>query len=59
MNDVVVSELGMGLIGVVDDGCDSLVMIDGGYEIMDLESKRSDEMSMLAIVVVRDEGECV
>jgi hypothetical protein len=49
----------MGVIGVVDNGCDSLVTIDGGYEIMDFESKRSDEISMLAIVVARDEGECV
>jgi hypothetical protein len=29
--------------------------MDGGYEITDLESKRSDEISMLAIVVRGDE----
>lgn len=35
------------------------MMIDGGYEIMDFESKWSDKVLMLAIVVVRDEGEYV
>jgi hypothetical protein len=27
-------------MGAVDDGCDCLVMTDGGYEITDFESKR-------------------
>jgi hypothetical protein len=48
----------MGVIGVVDDGCDSFVTMDGKYEMRDFKSKQSDEISMLAIVV-RDEGEYV
>jgi len=55
-NDVIVSELGRGVRGVVDDGCDSFVTTDGGYEIMDLESKWSDDISMSAIVVRRDDN---
>jgi hypothetical protein len=45
----------MGMMGVVDDGCDCFVMIDGGYEIMDSESKRSDNISMSAIVVMMND----
>ena len=48
--------LGRGRIGVVDDSCDCIVMIDGGYEIIDCELKWSEEISMSAIVVMRDEG---
>jgi hypothetical protein len=33
------------------------VMIDGGYEIMDSESKRSDDISMSAIVVITNDNE--
>jgi hypothetical protein len=47
-----VNRLGMGMMGAVDDGCDCLVMTDGGYEITDFESKRSDEISMSAIMVM-------
>jgi hypothetical protein len=42
----------MGIMGAVDDGCDCVVMTDGGYEITDFESKRSDEISMSAIMVM-------
>jgi hypothetical protein len=45
----------MGVIGVVDDGWDCFVMIDGGYEIVDFESNRSDDISMSAIVVMRND----
>ena len=38
----------------MDDGCDCVVITEGGYEIMDLESKRSDDISMSAIVVRGD-----
>jgi hypothetical protein len=51
-NDVVVNRLGMGMIGVADDGCNCFVMNDGGYEITDLELKQSDNISMLAILVM-------
>jgi hypothetical protein len=47
------NRLGMGVMGVVDDCCDCLVMTDGGYEITDFESKRSEEISMSAIVVMK------
>jgi hypothetical protein len=50
--DVAVNRLGIGVIGVADDDCDGFVTMDGGYEITDLESKRSDEISMSAIVVM-------
>jgi hypothetical protein len=53
--DVAVNRLGIGVIGMADDDCDGFVTMDGGYEITDLESKRSDEISMLAIVVRGDE----
>ena len=65
LNDVTGNRLGMGTMGVVDDEGDGLVTSDGGEEIMDHESKWSDETSMSAIVVIRDEsggvckGECV
>lgn len=49
------NRLGIGVIGMADDDCDGFVTMDGGYEITDLESKRSDEISMLAIVVRGDE----
>jgi hypothetical protein len=45
------------VIGAVDDGCDSFVTMDGGYEINDLESKRSDNISMLAIVAMTNDKE--
>ena len=55
--------LGRGRIGEVDDGSDCVVTTDGGYEIMDLESKRSDDISMSAMVTMNDsnkkERECV
>ena len=57
LNDDTVNRLGMGVIGVVDDGCDSLVTINGGYEIMDFESKQSDEISMLAIGTIINDYE--
>jgi hypothetical protein len=53
--DVAVNRLGIGVIGVADDDCDGFVMMDGGYEIMDLESKQSDEILMSAIEVMIDE----
>ena len=63
LNDVAGNRLGMGMIGVVDDSCDSLVTIDGGYEIIDFESKRSDEILMLAIGTIMNDkgrgGKCV
>jgi hypothetical protein len=57
----------MGMTGMVDDGCDCFVMMDGGYEITDSESKRSDDISMSAIVVMtndrdevrKKEGVCI
>jgi hypothetical protein len=55
LESVGVNSLGMGVIGAVDDGCDCFVMIDGGYEIVDFESKRSDEISMSAIVVMTND----
>jgi hypothetical protein len=39
LKDVAVNRLGMETTGVVDDGCDCIVMMDGGYEITDSESK--------------------
>jgi hypothetical protein len=45
----------MGMMGVVDDGCDCFVMIDSEYEIMDLELKRSNDISMSAIVVMMND----
>jgi hypothetical protein len=56
-NDVAVNKSGMGMIDVVDVGCNCFVMIDGGYEIMDSESKRSDDISMSAIVVITNDNE--
>jgi hypothetical protein len=47
----------MGMMGVADDGCDCFVMIDGGYEIMDFELNRSDDISMLAIVVITNDND--
>ena len=48
-NNVAENRSGIGMMGMVDDGCNCIVMIDGGYEIMDLESKWSDDSSMSAI----------
>ena len=52
LNDVAANRSGTGIMGVVDDGCEGVVVIDGGYDIMDLESKWSDDISMSAIVVI-------
>jgi hypothetical protein len=51
-NDVVANKLGMGMIGVADDGCDCFVMTDGGYKITDFKSNQSDDILMSAIVVM-------
>jgi hypothetical protein len=55
LKDVGWKSLGRGVIGVVDGGCDSFVTMDGGYEIEDVESKRSDNISMSAIVVMMND----
>ena len=47
-------KLGRGRIGEVDDECDCVVIIDGGYVMTECESNRSDEISMSAIVVIGD-----
>jgi hypothetical protein len=45
------------VIGAVDDGCNSFMTMDGGYEMEDLESKRSEDISMSAIeVMTNDRG---
>jgi hypothetical protein len=41
LNDVTVNRSGIGVIYVVDDSCDCVVMINGGYKIMNLKSKWS------------------
>jgi hypothetical protein len=51
-NDVVANKLGIGMIGVADDGCNCFVMTNGGYEITNFELKQSDDISMSAIVVM-------
>jgi hypothetical protein len=53
LNNIAASRSGMGMMGVADDGCDCFVMINGGYEIVDFESNRSNDISMSAIVVMR------
>jgi hypothetical protein len=57
LNDVAVNRSGIGVMGVVDDGCDCFMTIDGGYEIVDFESKRSDDISMSAIVVITNSND--
>jgi hypothetical protein len=47
--------LGIEVIGAVDDGCNSFMTIDGGYEIEDVESKRNNDISMSAIVVITND----
>jgi hypothetical protein len=56
LRDVGWKSRGIGVIGAVDAGCDSFVTMDGGYEMNDLESKRSDDISMLAIVVMMNDS---
>jgi hypothetical protein len=59
-NDVAANRSGRGMMGVVDDGCTCFVTIDGGYEMSDFESNRSDDVLMSAIVTImmmRVEGE--
>ena len=55
-NDIAVNRVGMGMIGEVDNGCDGFVAMDGGYEMTDFESKQSDEILMLVMVMMRDDG---
>jgi hypothetical protein len=55
LKDVAVNKSGMEMTDMVDDGCDCFVMMDGGYEIMDSESKQSDNISMSAIVVMMND----
>jgi hypothetical protein len=43
------------MMGVVDDGCTCFVTIDGGYEMRDFESNRSDDVLMSAIVMMQGE----
>ena len=46
--------LGRGRIGEVDDGCNCVVIIDGGYVMTECESNQSDEISMSAMVTMND-----
>jgi hypothetical protein len=57
LNDVAATRSGIGVMGVVDDGCDCFMTIDGGYEIVDFESKRSDDISMSTIVVIMNNND--
>ena len=52
--DVGVNRSGIGMMGVVDNGSKCVVMTNGGYEIMDLELKWSDDILMLAMVMMND-----
>jgi hypothetical protein len=52
LNAVVVNRLERETIGVVDVGCNCFVTTDGGYEMVDFELKQSDNISMLAIMMI-------
>jgi hypothetical protein len=49
-----VNRLGMGIMGVVDDGCNCFLMTDGGYEITQEAEKHITLENILRIIGEKD-----